>query len=109
MDIKIGNGDWVHTAGKLELISGEEELLQHATLRLSARRSKFYGDSRFGSLLYTLRGQTEPQRSMLAMQYAGQALESMEAVWPQKVVWQGERAVFTLLVRDVQKEVEISI
>lgn len=109
MDIKIKDGDWAHTGGKLAYVEGIQEILQHAVMRLAAKRDRFYPDSRFGSYLYQLKDTSGPERSLLAMQYAAQALEGMPEVWPEQVVWHGNTAVITLWVRGEEKEVSVTV
>lgn len=109
MDIQIKDGDWVHSGGRLETVSGREEAAQHAALRLSAKRGRFYGNQNLGSFLYTLTQTEEPQRSILAMQYARQALEDMNGVWPQRVVWEDGAPAFILSVQGEDMEVRVRL
>lgn len=107
MDIRIKDGDWVHTGGNLEMVSGTEEIIQHAVMRLQARRGRFYGDTAFGSYLYRLIGSSEKDRSLLGLQYAAQALEGMPQVWPERVDWEGDTVKIMLHLPAVQKEVTL--
>lgn len=78
-------------------------------MRLSAKRGLFWPDCSLGSYLYRLKKKQDPQRKILAMQYAMQALEDMEYVWPETVRWEGDTPVFTLRILEEEQEVAIEL
>ncbi len=109
MDIEIKNGDWVHENGTLAMIEGTQEILQHARIRLQAKKGGFYSDPSFGSRLHELKGQTGKQVETIALEYAGEALAEMPEVWPKALTWDGAQAVIQLSVRGAEREVTIQV
>lgn len=75
MELKIKDGDYVPDgSGGFAVVSGAEELLQRALLKLTARRGAFLFWEDFGSRLWEL-GRVQPAaRKAAAMQYAAEAL-----------------------------------
>ena len=75
MELKIYEGDYLPDGlGCMERVSGTEELLQRAFLKLSARRGSFPLLPEFGSNLYQL-GRVKPsQRQSAALSWAVEAL-----------------------------------
>lgn len=55
MDIKLYNGDFVKLAGGVQMVSGKDELLQQALIRLSVRQGSFAPMPSLGSRLHTLK------------------------------------------------------
>ncbi len=74
MELKIKNGDYVAGSGRLETLSGSEELLQRVLYRLTARRGAFPFLEDMGSRLYTLGSVRRGQRAAAAKQYVAEAL-----------------------------------
>ena len=74
-ELKLKNGDYVpETGGDLYRVSGTEELVQRALMRLAARRGGFAPLPDYGSRLHTL-GRIRPsQREAAAWQFALEAL-----------------------------------
>lgn len=54
MELKLENGRYVPAARGLAEVSGAEELAQRITMKLAARRGKFWPMPQYGSRLYTL-------------------------------------------------------
>ena len=75
MELKIKDGDYVPDgSGGFVAVSGTEELLQRALLKLTARRGAFLFRKDFGSRLWEL-GRVPPSaRRGAAIQYAAEAL-----------------------------------
>ena len=74
MDRMLKNGDYVKTAdGTLATVTGGEELLQYAAMRLLARRGEFVYAPAFGSRL----AQLSPDDSEKAFVFAQEALSPM--------------------------------
>lgn len=77
MDIKLYNGDFVRCPGGFLSVSGNDEILQRALIRLSVMRGKFLPDLSFGSRLYTLRSSDRSQLTAKARIFANEALMPM--------------------------------
>ncbi len=75
MELRLQNGDYVTQAGKLQRVSGMEELAQRVLMRLQARRGAFYLMPEYGSRLYQLSQVKPSQRETAARQYVAEALE----------------------------------
>lgn len=73
--MKFDGGKYVRGAcGGLETVSGRDELLQRALMRLSARRGGFFPLPDFGSELHTLFSMKKPQRAAAARRMVYEAL-----------------------------------
>ena len=77
MELKFDSGRYVSGAyGGFETVSGREETLQRALMRLSARRGSFFPLPDFGSELHTLLSMKKSQRPAAARRMVYEALES---------------------------------
>lgn len=75
MDFKLQNGDYIPDGrGGLALVGGEEETLQRALIRLTARRGAFPWLPELGSRLYLLRHTRPEARAVMAEAYVSEAL-----------------------------------
>lgn len=75
MEIKFDGGRYVRgVCGGFETVSGREELLQRALMRLSARRGGFFPLPDFGSELHTLFTMKKSQRAAAARRMVYEAL-----------------------------------
>lgn len=75
LELKMRNGDYVPAAnGDFETVSGEDEVLQRAMLRLQARRGCFDALPDYGSRLYTLCRLKPGERAAGARTFAEEAL-----------------------------------
>lgn len=75
MELKFDAGKYVRgSCGGFETVSGREELLQRALMRLSARRGGFFPLPDFGSELHTLFAIKKSQRAAAARSMVYQAL-----------------------------------
>lgn len=81
MDTMLRGGDHVvGTQGVLLSVTGQEELLQRAMLRLSIPRGSFPLDPLLGSEFFRLGQLTPPARNRAALSYAKEALASLPQV-----------------------------
>ena len=81
MELKFIDGKYVPTSyGGLQTVSGREELLQRALMRLSARRGAFFLLPDFGSSLHTLFSVKKSQRAALAQRMVYEALAPESAL-----------------------------
>ena len=75
MELKLENGQYTTDhAGRVQTVSGTEELLQRARMRLTAKRGSFLPDLTYGSRLYLLGAHRPSQRSSAAKLYVAEAL-----------------------------------
>ena len=75
MELKLQNGAYLMNAGGgFRTVSGTEELVQRALMRLAARRGGFYPMPDYGSRLHTLCSLKPSERSAAARQFAVEAL-----------------------------------
>lgn len=80
MDSKLYNGDHaVDKRGFPVSVSGAEELLQRALIRLTVPKGSFARDQSLGSELYRLRGSGQPA-SLAAAAYVQEALAGMSGL-----------------------------
>lgn len=76
MELKLENGRYLPAAGGLAEVSGAEELAQRVTMKLCARRGKFYLMPDYGSRLYTLINGTRPaDREAAVRTFVAEALK----------------------------------
>ena len=113
MELKLQNGRYsLSTAGIPETVSGAEETLQRALLRLAARRGAFWPDPDYGSRLYTLSRLKPGQRAAAAAQFAAEALAAEPDVTLESVQYvpgaDGSAAVIVALSAG-GRETEITI
>lgn len=81
MDTLIKDGDHVVGGdGYPVQISGAEEIIQQALIRLQVRRGSFAEDKQLGSELYKLSGAPQQHLQRLATAYVQQALAAMEEI-----------------------------
>lgn len=86
MDTAIANGDWaVNGNGIPVAVSGLEEQLQRAFIRLSVKQGSFAYDPLLGSRLYTLKP-TDSNLNERALSLAQEALKDMSQVTVQSAV-----------------------
>ena len=81
MSILLEHQDYVPDgAGSVASVSGENAVLSDVLFRLTARRGGFALLPEFGSRMHLLRGEKPSARTLLARQYAVEALADMEDV-----------------------------
>lgn len=94
MDTALQNGDFAVTAGGLPYaITGLEECLQRAQLRLQMRLGGLVYAPELGSLLYTL---TDRSQHALAVRYAAQALAEEADLSVTALDWQEDGLSYTI-------------
>lgn len=114
MELKLRDGAYVISpAGLPETVSGAEEILQRALLRLAARRGSFWPDPEYGSRLHTLCRLKPGQRASAARLFAAEALEGERDVILEDVTYtpgegDGGTVAVTLLLAD-GTETELSL
>ncbi|MCM1149908.1 MAG: hypothetical protein NC319_07495 [Butyricicoccus sp.] len=76
MELKFDGGSYVRSGyGGFVTVSGKDEQLQRALMRLSARRGSFFPLPDFGSELHTLFSMKKSQRAAAARRMVYEALE----------------------------------
>ncbi len=76
MELKFDGGSYVRSGyGGFVTVSGRDEILQRALMRLSARRGSFFPLPDFGSELHTLFSMKKSQRAAAARRMVYEALE----------------------------------
>lgn len=76
MELKFDGGRYVRNGyGGFVTVSGSDELLQRALMRLSARRGSFFPLPDFGSELHKLLSMKKSQRAAAAQRMVYEALE----------------------------------
>ncbi len=76
MELKFDAGEYVKSGyGGFATVSGTDETLQRALMRLSARRGSFFPLPDFGSELHTLFSMKKSQRAAAAQRMVYEALE----------------------------------
>jgi len=82
MELKLVNGRYQETRGKLVEVSGTEELAQRLMMKLTARRGAFWPLPEYGSRLYKLvQGERPADREAAIRLYVAEALaDEPEAV-----------------------------
>ena len=81
MELKLENGRYVPAAVGLKTVSGAEELMQRVTMKLTAKRGKFFLMPDYGSRLYTLISGVRPQKREEAVRaYVAEALQGEPVV-----------------------------
>ncbi len=79
MELKLENGDYIFSGGGVKTVSGAEELAQRITMKLTARRGKFWPMADYGSRLYTLLGGVKPaDRETAIREFVAEALADEE-------------------------------
>lgn len=116
MDTRLENGDFVRNhLGMPLVVTGAQELLQRALIRLCVRKGSFALDPALGSRLHTLRGESREHRQEAARLLAQEALLPMPEVTVEgaavEVAPDGESAwvKVALSAEQVKKEVSIAI
>jgi len=74
MELKLSGGDYAVTEGRIETVSGAEEILQRVLMKLAARRGGFAPLPNFGSRLHLLPGVRKSERAALCEAYIAEAL-----------------------------------
>ena len=88
MELKLRDGKYtLSAAGLPQTVSGAEELLQRALMRLAARRGAFWPDVTYGSRLYTLGRLKAVQRDAAARMFVTEALENEPDITVRDVVY----------------------
>lgn len=81
MEFKLENGDYILRGGDAVSVSGAEELAQRITMKLTARRGKFWPMPDYGSRLYTLlRGVKPENRETAIREFVSEALADEQGV-----------------------------
>lgn len=115
MDTALYNGDFLLDSRKIPVeISGVQELLQRALIRLTVKKGSFIYDQSLGSRLYTLKaGSGNMQRQ--AEELVREALFDMKEISTDRVSTRltnsGENMQIEVLlsINDKQKEVVITV
>ena len=109
MELKLVNGDYLPD-GRGGLEQAEEEILQRALSRLTARRGSFPFLPEFGSRLYLLGREKPSLRQALARQYAAEALADEEGLSVTGAELGGDGTLkITIQRRGETAEVELSL
>lgn len=81
MDVLLKNGDTVlDHRGRPVMVSGEDELLQRAAIRLTVRRGSLAHDPDFGSRLFLVRTGNREARDRQALTAVREALAPMKEI-----------------------------
>ena len=81
MELKLENGRYTASGGGIAVVSGAEELAQRITMKLAARRGKFWPMPDYGSRLYTLLSGVKPENRKSAIrEFAAEALADEKGV-----------------------------
>ncbi len=81
MELKLENGDYISSGGGVKTVSGAEELAQRLTMKLTARRGKFWPMADYGSRLYTLLSGVMPaDRETAIREFVAEALADEDNV-----------------------------
>lgn len=81
MELKFDGGGYVKSGyGGFVTVSGRDEILQRALMRLSARRGSFFPLPDFGSELHTLLSMKKSQRAAAAQRMVYEALEPEKGI-----------------------------
>jgi len=75
MELKLNDGRYSVCGGDLATVSGAAELMQRITMKLTARRGKFWPLPDYGSRLYTLVSSVAPRdRDTAIREFVAEAL-----------------------------------
>ncbi len=80
MELKLSEGQYALSDGRLETVQGAEETVQRVLMRLTARRGTFWPDPDYGSRLYALGRVRAAQRAAAARLYVAEALQDEQGV-----------------------------
>jgi len=112
MELKFDSGEYVRSVyGGFETVSGRDELLQRALMRLSARRGGFFPLPDFGSELHTLFSLKPSQRPSAARRMVYEALSPETALSVSDVEYSesGGTAVVRVLLEAEGESGELSV
>ncbi|MFR5875365.1 MAG: hypothetical protein ACLUFN_02620 [Eubacterium sp.] len=104
----IENGDYVKCEDKTHLKKTDyiDELLQNIRLILTAKRGKFYPNKDFGSYI---RDNAEEPKADYALNYARQAVSSIDGVYIKSSAMKENEIIFRLTVNGEEREVSVNI
>lgn len=104
----IENGDYVKCDDKTGLKKTQytDELLQNIKILLTARRGKFYPNKNFGSHIREITGEPKAE---YALNYARQAVSSIDGVYVKSAHIGSAEIVFTLEINDEERQVSVNI
>ncbi|MDO4815178.1 MAG: hypothetical protein Q4A83_01050 [Bacillota bacterium] len=81
MELKLENGKYIARNGGVATVKGAEELAQRITMKLAARRGKFWPMPDYGSRLYTLLQGVKPEdRKTAVREYVAEALADEQGI-----------------------------
>lgn len=113
MDTAIYDGDFlIDSRGRPIEISGMQEILQRALIRLSVRKGSFVYDTDFGSRLHTLKGSSNNIRAK-ALALSKEALKPMDNLMVDDVEVRytnnGENLLLNVLISVYDNQGEVAI
>ena len=108
MELKLVNGDY-QPDGRGGLQQAEEELLQRALSRLTARRGSFPFLPEFGSRLYLLGAAAPSVRALAAERYVTEALAPETALKVERVQLREDALTVTLACMGEERELRLSL
>ncbi len=79
MELKLSEGQYALSDGRLETVQGAEETVQRVLMRLTARRGTFWPDPDYGSRLYAL-GRVRAAQRAAARLYVAEVLQDEQGV-----------------------------
>lgn len=81
MELKLENGKYISRNGGVATVGGAEELAQRITMKLVARRGKFWPMPDYGSRLYTLLNGIKPEdRKTAVREFVAEALAEEQGI-----------------------------
>lgn len=108
MELKLVNGDY-QPDGHGGLRQAEEEILQRALSRLTARRGSFPFLPEFGSRLYLLGTVAPSVRALAAERYVTEALAPETALRVEQVRLRGSELTVTLTHAGTERELRLPL
>ena len=108
MELKLVNGDYLPD-GRGGLEQAEEEILQRALSRLTARRGSFPFLPEFGSRLYLLGTVAPSVRALAAERYVTEALAPETALRVEQVRLRGSELTVTLTRTGTERELRLPL
>jgi homoaconitase/3-isopropylmalate dehydratase large subunit len=104
----IENGDYVKSDENKDLKNVEyiDEILQNVAIVLNARRGKFYPNKDFGSYIKNI--ENEP-KAEYALNYARQAVSSIDGVYVKSVDIDDKEMIFTMIVNEKEGLVRVKV
>lgn len=83
-----------------------DEILKNCIVAMKCPRGRFYPNKNFGSYILD---EADKHFSDELLAYARQAVSEIDGVYVKSVDISGEKAVFTLIINDTQRQVNIAL